>query len=87
MNGSGSEKIDAPDLASPAFKANPYPFYARLREEVPVWRTTLGDRHSCWPQRPRLSRSRVRFDLNYSIPPDDALAPGVDGGLGPVGEV
>jgi hypothetical protein len=26
----------APDLASPRFKANPYPFYARLRDEAPV---------------------------------------------------
>ncbi len=45
---SGSEKAVAPDLASPAFKANPYPFYARLREEAPVWRTTLGDRRTAW---------------------------------------
>lgn len=30
--------IQPPDLASPAFKANPYPFYARLRAEAPVHR-------------------------------------------------
>ncbi len=29
------------DLAQPAFKANPYPFYARLRAEAPVCRTKL----------------------------------------------
>jgi cytochrome P450 len=34
-------EIVGPDLASPRFKANPYPFYALLRAEAPVWRTTL----------------------------------------------
>ena len=29
------------DLATPQFKANPYPFYARLRAEAPVCRTKL----------------------------------------------
>jgi cytochrome P450 len=38
----------SPDLASPAFKANPHPFYARLREEAPVWRTTLPDKRTAW---------------------------------------
>ncbi len=42
------EKIVAPDLASPRFKANPYPFYARLRAEAPVWRTTLPDKRVAW---------------------------------------
>ena len=48
VDGVGSEKIVAPDLASPAFKANPHPFYARLRDEAPVWRTTLRDRRTAW---------------------------------------
>jgi cytochrome P450 len=34
--------IESPDLASPGFKANPYPFYARLRAEAPVYRTKLA---------------------------------------------
>ncbi len=29
------------DLATPQFKANPYPFYARLRAEAPICRTKL----------------------------------------------
>jgi cytochrome P450 len=29
------------DLASPGFKANPHPFYARLRADSPVYRTTV----------------------------------------------
>ena len=33
------QSIKAPDLASPKFKANPYPFYARLRAEAPLYRT------------------------------------------------
>ena len=44
----GSNRIVAPDLASPRFKANPHPFYARLRDEAPVWRTTLRDRRTAW---------------------------------------
>jgi hypothetical protein len=41
-------KIASPDLTSPQFKANPHPFYARLREEAPVWRTTLPDKRTAW---------------------------------------
>ena len=41
-------EIAAPDLASPTFKANPHPFYAHLREESPVWRTTLPDKRTAW---------------------------------------
>ena len=37
------DQIRAPDLASPRFKANPYPFYARLRAEAPVYRTKLAN--------------------------------------------
>ncbi|HKH77465.1 MAG TPA: cytochrome P450 [Rubrobacteraceae bacterium] len=44
----GSNEIVAPALASPRFKANPYPFYARLRDEAPVWRTTLPGRRTAW---------------------------------------
>jgi cytochrome P450 PksS len=36
------------DLASPAFKANPYPFYARLRAGDPVLPVTLPDRQTVW---------------------------------------
>ncbi len=35
---SAAPLADAPDVTSPAFKANPYPFYARLRAEAPVYR-------------------------------------------------
>src|SRR6266487_2189679 len=41
-------QIVSPNLASPQFKANPYPFYARLREEAPVYRTILPSRQVAW---------------------------------------
>ena len=41
-------EIASPDLASPWFKADPYPFYARLRAEAPVWRTKLPDKRTAW---------------------------------------
>jgi cytochrome P450 len=44
----GMLEIVGPDLASPQFKANPHPFYAHLREEAPVWRTTLADKRTAW---------------------------------------
>lgn len=43
--------IVAPDFASPRFRANPFPFYARLRAEAPVYRATLallGFRRRVW---------------------------------------
>jgi cytochrome P450 len=36
------------DISSPAFKANPYPFFARLRAEAPVHRIILGDKRPAW---------------------------------------
>ncbi|HYV49802.1 MAG TPA: cytochrome P450 [Myxococcaceae bacterium] len=40
--------IDPPDLASPGFKANPFPLYARLRAEAPVYRVQLPDKQRPW---------------------------------------
>ena len=36
------------NLASPAFKANPYPYYARLRAEAPVHSLRLPDGRTAW---------------------------------------
>jgi cytochrome P450 len=37
-----------PNIASPEFKANPYPFYARLRAEAPVFRVRLPNKQPAW---------------------------------------
>ena len=39
---------DPVNIASPEFKANPYPFYARLRAEAPVYRMTLPTGETAW---------------------------------------
>jgi cytochrome P450 len=36
------------DLASPAFRENPYPIYARLRAGAPVCRVRLPDKQTAW---------------------------------------
>src|SRR5579859_308807 len=36
------------NITSPEFKANPHPFYARLRAEAPVYRTVLPDKLPAW---------------------------------------
>ncbi len=36
------------NIVSREFKANPYPFYARLRAEAPVYRTVLPDKQPAW---------------------------------------
>ena len=44
----GRSPYDPVNIASPEFKANPYPFYARLRAEAPVYRVTLPTRETAW---------------------------------------
>lgn len=36
------------NIASSEFKANPFPFYAQLRSEAPVYQTTLPDGRDVW---------------------------------------
>jgi cytochrome P450 PksS len=38
----------AVNIASPEFKANPFPFYAALRADAPVYRTVLPTREPAW---------------------------------------
>lgn len=40
--------LNARDLASPRFKANPHPFYARLRAETPIHPITLPGKQAAW---------------------------------------
>ncbi len=58
-------KIKASDLASPRFKANPYPLYARLRAEAPVYRTTYLN----WP-----AWLVTRYDDVLSVLKDERFA-------------
>jgi cytochrome P450 len=91
MNGIGSNTIVAPDLASPRFKADPYPFYARLRAEAPVWRTTLPHRRAAWLVTRYEDVARVLKDdtfakdkLNAMDPQQRAKTPWVPGFLKPL---
>src|SRR5262245_18139011 len=36
------------DISSPQFKANPFPLFAQLRKEMPVWTTILPDKSKIW---------------------------------------
>lgn len=59
-----------PNLASPKFKANPFPFYAQLRKEEPVYSLDMPDKQVGWLvtryddvsnvlRDPRLSKDRL----------------------------
>jgi cytochrome P450 PksS len=43
-----SSQLGDVNIASPAHKANPFPFYSRLRAESPVHRVTLPSRQTAW---------------------------------------
>ena len=87
----GLDTIVAPDLASPDFKADPYPFYARLRAEAPVWLTTLPDKRTAWLVTRYEDVARVLKDdafakdkLNAMDLEQQAKAPWVPGFLKPL---
>ena len=66
------------DLSSPEFKANPYPFFARLRETAPVCRVTLPGRQTAWlitrydDVAAALKDGRFAKDPNNALTPDQA---------------
>lgn len=70
------------DLASPAFKADPYPTYARLREEAPVFRTTLGFRRPAWLVARYDDVAALLRDPRFAKDPLNARGPG-RGSAGP----
>ena len=41
-------RVTVPNIASPEFKADPYPFYARLRAEAPVFEIRLRSGQPAW---------------------------------------
>jgi cytochrome P450 len=64
------------DLASPAFKADPYPTYARLREEAPVFRSALGWRRSAWLVARYDDVGALLRDARFAKDPLNAREPG-----------
>jgi cytochrome P450 len=66
------------DLASPAFKADPYPFFERLRETAPVCRVMLPGRQTAWlltrydGVAAALKDGRFAKDPNSALTPDQA---------------
>jgi cytochrome P450 PksS len=66
------------DLVSPEFKADPYPFFARLRETAPVSRVTLPGRQTAWlitrydDVAAALKDGRFAKDRNNALTPDQA---------------
>lgn len=63
------------DLASPAFKANPYPVYARLREKEPVCRVVLPDGQAAWLITRYDDVAAALTDGRFAKDPDNALTP------------
>lgn len=63
------------DLASPAFKANPYPFYARLRAEEPVCPVVLPDKRVVWLITRYDDVAMVLKDDRFAKDKSKALAP------------
>jgi cytochrome P450 PksS len=64
------------NIASPAFKANPYPFYARLRAEAPVYTVTLPDRQTAWLVTRYDDVAAVLKDERFAKDRLNALTPG-----------
>ncbi len=66
------------DLASPAFKADPYPFFARLREQEPVCRVALPGGQAAWlitryeDVAAALKEERLAKDRSKALTPDQA---------------
>jgi cytochrome P450 PksS len=76
LTGTGRAPVGAPpNIASPAFKANPYSFYARLRNESPVCRMTLPTRESAWLISRYDDVVKVLKDDRFVKNPANALTP------------
>jgi cytochrome P450 PksS len=63
------------DLASPEFKADPYPFFARLREMAPACRVTLPGRQSAWLLTRYDDVATALKDARFAKDPSTALTP------------
>lgn len=68
------------DLARPSFKANPYPTYARLRDEAPCQRVRLGWRRQAWLVTRYADVSALLRDARLAKDPSAVREPGARGG-------
>jgi len=77
---SSAEKGPSPDnpdnIASPGFKANPFPFYARLRAEAPAYRMTLPTKETAWLITRYDDVAMVLKDERFVKDTTNALTPG-----------
>jgi cytochrome P450 PksS len=76
LTGKGRPPHDRVNLASPEFKANPYPLYARLRAEAPVHRMTLPTGETAWLITRYDDAATVFKDERFVKNPANALLPG-----------
>src|SRR5436305_10435443 len=63
------------DIASPKHKANPYPFYARLRAEAPVSPVTVMGKQTAWLVTRYDDVTMVLRDERFAKDPLNALTP------------
>jgi cytochrome P450 len=74
--GKGRSPHNPVNIASPEFKANPFPFYARLRAEAPVYRMTLPTREPAWLITRYDDVAMVLKDERFVKDTNNALTPG-----------
>lgn len=63
------------DISSPAFKADPFPFYARLRATAPVYPVTQPDGRTAWLVTRYDDVAAVLKDERFAKDPLNALSP------------
>ena len=63
------------DISSPEFKADPYPFYARLREEAPVFRAALPGGQAAWLVARYDDAAALLKDARFAKDPSNAFTP------------
>src|SRR5947209_17646961 len=63
------------DISSPAFKADPFPFYARLRAAAPAHPVTLPDGRTAWLVTRYEDVTAVLKDERFAKDPLNALSP------------
>jgi cytochrome P450 len=63
------------DISRPAFKADPFPFYARLRAEAPVYPVILPDGRTAWLVTRYDDVAAVLKDERFAKDPLNALSP------------